>query len=194
MLAAVAVGSVLVSLESSASARSAKDHRYGGTCQITGTATGYHPPLSFHPASRTFHFLGRGRCTGSIDSHKPAQTIQVLTSIHGKTIVDSCNGFGITEDATGVLEGIGSPQARALRVPFRTDVFIDGLTVTTATIGDHGGVALGTGTILPDQGTVNGCIRGTLEKLTFTITMHTVTPFVIEAAGSRSTKRPSRMS
>lgn len=194
MLAAVAVGIILVGLESSASATSARDHRYSGVCQITGTAAGYDPPLSFHPAARTFHFLGKGKCTGSIDSHKAAQTIQVLTSIHGKTTVDSCNGFGITENATGMLEGIGSPQARTLRVPFRTDVFIDGLTVTTATIGDHGGAALGTGKILPDQATVNGCIRGTLEKLRFTITMHTVTPFVIEAAGSPSTRRPSRMS
>lgn len=124
-----------------------------------------------------------------MDARKPAQTIRVVTLIHGKTTVDSCNAFGITEGAAGILEGVGSVQARALRVPFHTDVFIDGVTVTTATIGDHGGAALGTGMILPDQGTVNGCIRGTLEKLRFTITMHTVTPFVIKAAGSRPTSR-----
>jgi len=55
-------------------------------------------------------------------------------------------------------------------------VFIDGVTVTTATLGDHGGAALGTRMIHPNQGTIEGCSSGTLEKLTFTLTMHTVTP------------------
>lgn len=152
-------------------------------CQITGVATGYNPPLSFHPASRSFHFAGGGKCTGSMGAHRASRTIPVRTSIRGRTIVDSCSGFGITEHASGLLQGVGSARARALRVPFHTDVFINGVTVTTATIGDYGGAALGTGMILPDQGTIQGCMRGTLEKLRFTITMHTVTPFVIEPGG-----------
>lgn len=171
-----------VGLAASDSVATTTTHRYAGTCQITGTATGYRPPLSFHPASRAFRFAGGGECTGSMDGGKALRTIQVRTRIHGRTTVDSCAGFGITEHAAGVLQGVGSPPARALRVSFLTDVFIDGVTVTTATLGDHGGAALGSGRILLDQATGPACARGTLERLRFTFTMHTVTPFVVDPA------------
>ncbi len=186
-LTAIAAGLITLGVTRAASARSAtptRDTRYSGVCRIAGVARGYDPPLSFHPASRTFRFAGRGSCTGSIGARQPTRTIAVVTSIRGKTLVDSCSGFGITEGATGMLRGVGSRQARALHVAFHTDVFIDGLTVTTATIGDHGGAALGTGSILPDTATVKGCTQGTLEKLRFAITMRTVTPFVMAPARS----------
>ncbi len=177
---ATAIGAAALGLVS-ASPAATTIHRYSGTCQITGAATGYDPPLSFHPAARAFRFTGAGECTGSTDGRKLTRTLRVRTSIRGRTTVDSCKGFGITEHAAGILQGVGSAEAQAIRVSFLTDVFIDGVTVTTATLGDHGGAALGSGMIHPDQTTLKDCARGTLETLRFTLTMHTVTPFVLDA-------------
>ncbi len=157
--------------------------RYAGTCQINGAATGYQPALSDRPASRSFVFHGGGQCTGGIVGSKTT-TITVRTTIRGHTTVDSCKGYGITEDAAGTLLGTGSAAARALNVSFHADVFINGVTVTTAIIGDHGGAALGTGVIKPTAATLAACARGDLEILRFSLSMHTLTPFVIQPASS----------